>query len=276
MAKNNSKIVKPEKPTLSRLEVVRSARVSPNFVRVTLTGEDLAEFQPMGWDQWFRLFLPQSHQVEPKLPTSTGNLWWPQVLAMGKDKPHVRNYTLREFRPESLELDIDFVVHGEGVGIASDWARTAPAGARAGILDQGISFVHRPDADWHFLVADESGLPAVANVARDLPRDSTGVIIVEVPDADDARDLHEPAGMEVRWIARDHHAAPGVSALAAAKEVKPEGSNPSIYSVGESSLPTGLRRHLVSQGVPKNNIYFCGYWRVDAGRDENTQGESAA
>ena len=37
------------------------------------------------------------------------------------------------------------------------------------------------------------------------------------------------------------------------------------YVVGEQSLPTGARRHLVNdRGIEKDLVSFCGYWRVGA------------
>ena len=37
------------------------------------------------------------------------------------------------------------------------------------------------------------------------------------------------------------------------------------YIVGEQALPTGARRHLVAERrVSKDQVSFCGYWRVGA------------
>ncbi|MGO3706180.1 siderophore-interacting protein, partial [Microbacterium gubbeenense] len=41
-------------------EVVRTARVTPNMIRITLGGDDLRRFEYRGFDQWFRLALPVS------------------------------------------------------------------------------------------------------------------------------------------------------------------------------------------------------------------------
>ncbi|MFD8565909.1 SIP domain-containing protein [Streptomyces sp. NPDC059639] len=34
-----------------------------------------------------------------------------------------------------------------------------------------------------------------------------------------------------------------------------------VWVVGESGLVTGLRRHWVTQGAPKDHIKFYGYWK---------------
>mgnify|MGYP002653912465 CR=1 FL=1 len=53
-----SKLVKPRDQRLIRLEVLRTQRLSPHWMRLTLGGGEIAHFEPLGFDQWFRLFLP--------------------------------------------------------------------------------------------------------------------------------------------------------------------------------------------------------------------------
>ncbi|NKF33184.1 siderophore-interacting protein, partial [Pseudomonas sp. BGM005] len=53
-----SKLVKPESSELIHLSVVRTERLSEHWMRVTLGGGEIEKFRPMGFDQWFRLFLP--------------------------------------------------------------------------------------------------------------------------------------------------------------------------------------------------------------------------
>ena len=44
---------------LVRSRLVARERVSEHVVRVTLEGEDFSRFRGLGFDQWFRLLLPQ-------------------------------------------------------------------------------------------------------------------------------------------------------------------------------------------------------------------------
>ncbi|QNO38086.1 siderophore-interacting protein [Protaetiibacter sp. SSC-01] len=46
------------------LEVVRREQVTPHMVRVTVAGDDLADFPDHGFDHWFRLFLPRPEADE--------------------------------------------------------------------------------------------------------------------------------------------------------------------------------------------------------------------
>ncbi|OII25377.1 siderophore-interacting protein [Frigoribacterium sp. MCBA15_019] len=218
--------VKPADPRVHRLEVLRSERVSPSFQRVTVVGDDLHEFGDMGFDQWFRLFLPLPGSDSLRLPRATTSLWYAQYLAIPEaERPHCANYTVREFRPAGsagaglgagaagavgfsrAELDIDFVLHrgesGELEGGAAIWACAARPGDALGLLDQGVLFNAPDDATEIHLVADETGLPGTEGIVRSLHRASVGSVIQEVPTRGDVRPLDAPDGVEVTWVVRD-------------------------------------------------------------------------
>lgn len=244
-------------------DVVRSVQVSPHFVRVTVAGEELGQWRDLGFDQWFRLALPTSDETRFDNLSDTFDMGgYLKYLTLPKaTRPVIRNYTVRHFRAETRELDIDFVVHGDR-GVAGPWALSHPVGARVGLIDQGCGF-RQTGADGVLLVGDESALPAVAGILRDLPRDAVGTAIIEVPDIADSQDVSAPSGVSVQWIVRDRGETPGQTALTALRELpRPEGSV-DAFAAGESKLATGARRHLVtSWGVPKANVAFCGYWRA--------------
>lgn len=264
------RIVKPADAHVLTLEVVGTKRVTPSMVRVTLGGEGMDHFTPMGFDQWFRLFLPRPDQESLRLPTRSSGLWYVQYLATPRPKrPFVRNYTVRAVRPDLRELDVDLVVHGDE-GPASQFALTARPGDRVGLLDQGVGYNPRVEHDWTLVVADETGLPAVAGICESLPDDARGVAVVEIPDAADVQEFRVPDGVELRWVVRAdatasgdvHHAVPGRLALETVRAADLPAGPVYAFAVGESSLATGVRRHLVDdRGVPKANVDFVGYWR---------------
>jgi NADPH-dependent ferric siderophore reductase len=264
-------------------------------MRVTLGGDGLAQFTPAGYDQWFRLFLPRAGQDMLRLPTRTSGLWYAEYLTTPKARrPWVRNYTVRAARPDLNEIDVDFVLHagdddlsagaaGHSVeqaaehavehsdehvsGPGAGFAQAAERGMRVGILDQGVAYNPRHPHDWTLLVTDESGLPAVAGICESLPDDARGIAVIEVPTAGDKQEFRAPSGVELRWVARsdgDAHAVPGQAALAELQELDlaRHGTEVYAFAVGESSLATGARRHLVNEcGVPKSHVDFVGYWR---------------
>lgn len=247
-------------------QVVRRSQVTPHMVRVTFGGDDLARLPRHGYDHWFRLFLPRADGPTDfgAVPDQFGMVGYLRYLTSPSGtRPVFRNYTVREHRPESGELDVDFVVHGDE-GVAGRWAGRAEPGEQVALLDQGRGFAPPPDADVHLLAGDESALPAILGILRDLPRDARGLALVEIPEAADAQPVDAPAGVDLQWLPRDGSpATPGTLALAALRAYTPERPETlSAYVVGEQALPTEGRRHLVAAGVPKSRITFVGYWRA--------------
>jgi len=248
------------------LEVVRREQVTPHMVRLTVAGDDLADFPDHGYDHWFRMFLPKhdADQALKKLPERVDMIGWLKFMRVPEaTRPVMRNYTVRQFRKGDRELDIDFVVHGDE-GVAAPWARSAQPGERLAIIDQGTGFELDPAIRSHLLVGDETALPAILGILRDLPRDHRGTAYIELPDAADEQPHHAPAGFDVRWLVREPGDTPGALAL---REVQQQWTPPTepfdAYLVGEQALATGLRRHLVSEHkVPKNRVTFVGYWRI--------------
>lgn len=242
--------------------VMRTERISPHLVRVTFGGGELERFDYKGFDQWFRLAIPVHERDRlDNLPRRYGMAGYLRYLTLPKGtRPVIRNYTVRAYRSDPVEVDVDFVVHGTD-GVAAPWAATVGPGAQVAFIDQGCGFKPVP-ADWMLLVADESGLPAVAGVLRDLPREARGHAIIELFDSNDRQELEAPAGMTVHWIERASGTEPGSAALPALRDLQfPEGSV-YAFAVGESALAVGVRRHLVGErGVPKTNVTFCGYWK---------------
>lgn len=265
---------KPEKSELLTLRVRERRRLSPSFARVTLVGDDLARFSPLGRDQWFRLFLPVAEGSLSRLPSRLDTLAYFRYLAIAKtERPVLRNYTVAGFRPSGEhgpELDVDFVLHGsaaEGTaGPAATWAETCEPGDPVAILDEGILFTPAADLAGPFaLVGDETALPAIAGILASLPFGATGTAMIEVPDPGDVRDLAAPVGVEVRWIVRiDPHATPGATVRDAATAGAPE-TPAYAWVAGEQSLVAAMRRHWVRAGVDKRAISFTGYWRAPRG-----------
>ncbi|MFJ2902017.1 siderophore-interacting protein [Streptomyces sp. NPDC091279] len=257
----------PQHPRMFRAEVVRTERVSPSMHRVTVTGPELSAFEWLGYDHWFRLFFPLPHQTTLRLPEIDGTRWWQPYLAIPEEeRPHCANYTVAEFRPESAELDIDFVVHigpsGELEGGAAIWACAAQAGDILALLDQGVLFDCPQDASEVLVVADETGLPAATGILRSLPPGTRGRLIQEVPTEADRRPLTAPAGVSVTWVVREDRArVPGAGALDELLRHRPADTAGYAFVVGESTLATEGRRHLRRAGLPKERIFFSGFWK---------------
>lgn len=244
-------------------QVTAARQLSPHFVRVTVQGDDLRQWRQLGFDQWFRLAVPtDEHTRFDTLPDTYNLTSYLKFMTTEKaTRPTIRNYTIREHRPEAGEIDIDFVVHGES-GVAGPWAAGMPVGAQVGMIDQGCGFT-QPQAQQVLLVGEESAMPAVLGILRDLPRTARGLALIELPDAADQQPALAPEGVQVRWLIREPGAQPGQLALTAVRALTALDPGTRCFAAGESALATGARRHLVgSLGVAKSQVTFCGYWKV--------------
>lgn len=271
MGATASKLIKPDRTRLVKLQVRSSERLSPHFARVTVGGGSIEHFVPRGYDQWFRLFIPRSDDTAlDRLPDKVGTIGYLKYLRINAEiRPELRNYTVRAFRPDGAhgpEIDIDFVLHGSAAdgtaGPGATFAETCEPGDWIGIVDEGLVFDASVGTQDLVLATDETGVPGTAGILRDLPADATGVAVLEVPSEADVLTLDGPLGVEQRWIVRGTDERPGARALAEVEKLAVSEITHG-YAVGESSLATGVRRHLVDAGVPKDRINFCGYWKLD-------------
>uniref|UniRef100_UPI001BD9F529 siderophore-interacting protein n=1 Tax=Acrocarpospora catenulata TaxID=2836182 RepID=UPI001BD9F529 len=217
--------IKPDNAELITLQVLRRERLSPHFARVTLGGEELRRFTPMGFDQWFRLFIPVGDGATlARVPARLTTMSYLKFLTVSKaTRPVLRNYSVRAYRPHGPELDIDFVLHGSPsdgtAGPAATWAQSCAPGDLVALLDEGIGFNPDPSLTHVRLIADETGLPAMAGILASLPPDTRGHALIELPDQADRQDLTAPPGVQIDWLIRPSGTTPGTLALHTALEL---------------------------------------------------------
>ena len=196
------------------VRVRRVRRLSPSFVRITFTGPDLDDMADNGFDQRLKLIVPLADHGLVHLPT--GPDWHTEWRRLPDQlRNPIRTYTLRHVRPERREVDVDMVLHGQAEGElpgpAADFALHASPGDEAVLYGPNAHFPgrhggleFRPPSPRVpiLLAADETGVPAVANIVSALPGDSVGQVLLEVPHPDDRFDLAPPPGVSVSWSAR--------------------------------------------------------------------------
>ena len=282
------KIVKPASAELIHLTVLRTQRLTRGWMRVTLGGGEIERFTPMGYDQWFRLFLPLGGEegLERVPAKANGLLGYLKFLRIPDGvRPVMRNYSVRSYRPASAdagaEIDVDFVLHGSAAdgtaGPASRWAETCHAGEHVLVIDEGLTFNPARGEDRVVLVGDETALPAIAGICSSLPATAVGTVIVEVAAAEDALEFTHPAGVEVRTVVRTEAEVPGVRALSALRKLTLPSMPFHAYIAGEQSLASGARRLLVAErGVDKDHVSFTGYWKRGASSPASRASREAA
>ncbi|WP_055702061.1 MULTISPECIES: siderophore-interacting protein [Streptomyces] len=265
--------------------VLRTEHVTPAMIRVTLGGPDLTRMATAGRDQRIKIFLPHPGQDAPVMPdTDTGDAtdWYADWCALDPAvRGIMRTYTTRDLRRDPDELTVDFAVHGAAPspadGPATRWARTARPGARIGVLapveEENGAYDFRPpqDTDWLLLTADESALPAVANILETLPPGLPTRVWIEVHDLADRQPLPTKADTEIHWLTEE-----GATTDAIRGATLPEGT-PYAWVAGESATVKAVRRHLVAErGIDRGRVTFSGYWRKHTTTDELIdRGESA-
>ncbi|MCW4384615.1 siderophore-interacting protein [Salinibacterium sp. SYSU T00001] len=249
------------------LTVSSTTRLGASFVRVTLTGDDLADFAAPGPADHVKAFFPD--------PT-TGELAVPRLTAEGMARPDTgtvlaRDYTPRSFRAAEddrpAELDIDFVVHGASAP-ASSWAAKAAPGDTLVIAGPRGSHPAPTGMDRVVLGADATALPAVARWIEMLPEDVEICAFVELDHPSDAGYL-EPELVHrasVIWLDR------GDGALERGiRNVDDIDESTYFWIAGEAGGLVPIRRHLRRElGLPARQVKVDGYWRAgEAGRDHH-------
>lgn len=252
-------MLKPKKPSPCILTVKDASYLTPNMIRLVLTSPELAS-RPEGCEGAnCKIFIPETGQSPEALLDQIEN----------GPRPTVRTYTVRKFRKDALELDIDFVAHGDE-GPASAFAMRAKPGDFLGF--RGPSDVKIKDyyADWYLVAADMSALPVAAATLEAMPRDAKGLAIFEVQSKDDVQDIDAPVGIEMRWlIQNDPHVASRAQEAAIRATQLPAGVIQTCIA-GESGVIKDLRAFLTNEtDIPKKDIYISGYWKIGLIEDEH-------
>jgi len=242
------------------VQVLRTHMVSPQLLRVTFGGDDLADFHSASFDDHVKVFFPSSGQDKPVLPEVGPN---GPVFPEGAARSAARDYTPRRFDNAARELDIEFVLHGDGP--ASTWAAQARPGQFLGVGGPRGSFVIPRDFDWHMLVGDETALPAIARRLEELPAGVKALVVVEVASAIAEIPLQSEAEVELHWLHRNGGAAEGSLLAPALQDLPLPDGEGYAWAAGEAAAMRAVREHLVGQrGVDKKRIRASAYWKRGA------------
>jgi NADPH-dependent ferric siderophore reductase len=171
--------------------------------------------------------------------------------------PALRTYTLREVRPETGEIVIDFVYHGD-TGLAGPWAAAARPGTELWVLGPGGAYAPDPAADWHLMVGDESALPAIAAALAKVRPGVPVRAVVEVADAAEELPMDTAGELQLRWVHRNG----GPSLVDVLRELRFPGGRAHAFVHGEAGAVKQLRQHLLGErGLSMDQLSISGYWR---------------
>lgn len=240
------------------LRVRRSTWLTPHMVRVTLEGDALEGFRSDAADDGARLFFPPDPTDASWVPTVEGTQ---VVFSDEHPKPPNHEYTPRRYDPEAGELDIDFVVHGEGP--ASNWATNAVPGHYLGISGPRRSrVVDEGNVDWYLLAGDDTGLPSIARRLEEMPAGKPAIAVLEVLNAEEEQPIETEADLQLVWVHRQGADGEISDLLAnAISQLTFPSGKVFAWAAGEASSIKAVRRHLVERGIPLQRMRMTGYWK---------------
>jgi iron complex transport system ATP-binding protein len=211
------------------VEVVGVRRLSPSMVRVTFGGDCLHRFDdggPLGpRDLRVKLLFAPAGSPPPDL-SDLSHGWYQRWLTLDPAvRGAMRTYTVRaaRIRGSQPEVDIDFVLHGEGpdagghAGPGSGWAAQAAVGQRLTVLGPCAGSQAYGGVEWQppaptpgvpvrvVLAGDETAVPAISSILEFLPQGYAGHALLEVPSAGDVLTV-TGGDVAVRWLPRNGRA----------------------------------------------------------------------
>ncbi|MNR76071.1 NADPH-dependent ferric-chelate reductase [compost metagenome] len=237
------------------LEVLKTERITPHLLRVTLGGDELADFVSPAFDDHVKLFFPDANGVLALPTAGPDGPVWPNGV-----KPVMRDYTPRHFDEVAKTLEIDFALHLAGP--ATRWAEQAAPGQRLGVGGPRGSFIVTTDFDWHLLVGDDTALPAISRRLAELPATAHAIVIAEVDSVADQVELPTAANVQIVWAYRDQAEPASFPVLAALEQLAlPEGDF-HAWVACESAAAKAVRAYLLTtQNANPKWIRASGYWR---------------
>jgi NADPH-dependent ferric siderophore reductase len=233
-------------PRRRELTVRDVKQIAAHMIRVTLGG-DLEGFTSLGFDDHVKLFF------------ATG-----AVGADGEPETVSRDYTPRRYDAAAQTLDIEFVIHDAGP--ATRWAEQARPGDTLRIGGPRGSFVIPLTYDWHLLIGDDTGVPAIARRLSELPAGTRAVVLAEVDAPADEVAFTSAADMSVTWVHRNGAEAGTTDVLSPAlgKLTLPKGDY-YAWVACESVIAKALRARLIAEhGANPKWMRAAGYWRRGA------------
>lgn len=222
------------------LTVKHVQSLTPQMVRVTLAGEELAGFFSPSPDDHIKVFFPGLDGEVEK-----------------------RDYTPRYFDAESRTLFIDFALH-EG-GVASAWAQQAKPGDSLQIGGpRGSTVISAPGA-WWLLIGDETALPSVSRRLEELPAGTRVMTVMAISGPEEEQPFVTASDLTAFWVLRPGtQAARPEPVLKAVSQLKlPEGPG-FIWIAAEAEVARAARAYFIDTvGHSPDWIKASAYWYLN-------------
>ncbi|MBF8732077.1 MULTISPECIES: siderophore-interacting protein [Pseudomonas] len=237
-----------------RLRVLRVTDLTPRMRRITLGGTELQGFTSVGSDDHIKLLFALSPEEQQAIDARN-------LGREGGARPTMREYTPRRIDLVANELDIDFVLHGDGP--ASTWAAQAAPGQTLDIAGPRASMVVPDIFDSYLLIGDETAIPAIGRRLEELPAGRQVLALIQIEDEQEQQPLPSKAQVEVIWIRRHQD-----DLLAILDQLAlPPGALYAWVAL-EKTLTRQAKALLLEKGVKDDALKAAAYWRQDGSADD--------
>ncbi|MFF0918319.1 siderophore-interacting protein [Rhizobium leguminosarum] len=217
------------------LSVESVVDITPGMRRITLTGDDLADFISLAPDDHIKIFVPAADGSEER-----------------------RDYTPRRYDNIEQKLIIDFALHEAGP--VTQWAIDARAGDRLEFGGpRGSAVVSKTVKRW-LLIGDETALPAIGRRIEESGAGTVITTIAAVTGPLEEQVFETSAELHAHWAHRPLSQATDATALLkllSTADIQPETF---IWVAAEASVTRSIRAYLLERGCPLGWIKASGYW----------------
>ncbi|WP_137155295.1 siderophore-interacting protein [Rhizobium sp. FKL33] len=223
---------------LKRRELTVSSveRVTPNMLRITLTGPDLADFPSASPDDHVKVFITGSD-----------------------GQPQMRDYTPRRFDRATCELVLDFALHEAGPATA--WALSAAPGDPLTVGGPRGSLVLSSDIKRFLLIGDETALPAIGRRIEEAGSDVDIIVYAAVTGPEEQQTFETEATVSLNWVHRPAEDAASAQRILGVLQDVTIAPGTYVWIAAEASVARAVRSHLVGTvGYPLAWIKASGYW----------------
>lgn len=241
-----------KKPSPKQVTVINTETITPNMQRITLQSPALADFPNDCEGGYIKLLFSETGETSL------------ESLQPGA-RPVMRTYTVRRFDQQAASIEVDFVRHiteDLQCGFAARWAMNADIGDQVYIAGPGIIQPINTEADWFFMVADMTALPALSAKIRQLPENAKGYAVIQVESEQDIQSIETPTGITVQWIFSLDSLNETVRSLNWLQ------GTASVWCACEFESMRKLRQYFRNEKeVNRENIYISSYWKHGVSED---------
>ena len=248
-------------PPRYQVSIRRLQWLTPRVANLVLHGPELSGFEPADAGSHIKLILPPPGVTDTPQPLRREG--FRPVFAEGVTPPFLRTYTPLRFNPETLELEVEMLLHGDSP--ASNWLRSARPGHRITVAGPRGGWDPPQDGDWYLVIADDTGIPAAVQVLQALPERHVTALF-EVADEQERRTLPAIPDDLPEWLCREPQGlTAGLPLEQAVRQARIPASRGYVWMALEATAMRRIRRHLIEdRGLLPAQMVTRGYWKKGA------------